>query len=71
MPGGSRLAVRRDVSGMRKTLGNGMRQINLLCIPSAALLLVLATPITRLLYQHGTFGPSARRATRTGRRIGP
>jgi putative peptidoglycan lipid II flippase len=42
---------------MRQTLGNGMRQINLLLIPSAALMLVLATPITRLVYQHGSFGP--------------
>jgi putative peptidoglycan lipid II flippase len=42
---------------MRRTVGNGMRQINLLLIPCAALLVVLATPITRLVYQHGTFGP--------------
>ena len=55
----SRLASRRDVGGMRRTLGNGMRQINLLLIPSSALLLVLATPITRLLYQHGAFGPKS------------
>ncbi len=53
----SRLANKRDAGGMRRTLGNGMRQINLLLIPSSALLLVLATPITRLLYQHGSFGP--------------
>jgi putative peptidoglycan lipid II flippase len=53
----SRLAARRDAGGMRRTLGNGMRQINLLLVPSAALLLVLATPITRLVYQHGNFGP--------------
>jgi len=51
----SRLAARRDSGGMRRTLGNGMRQINLLLIPSAALLLVLATPITRLIYQRGVF----------------
>jgi putative peptidoglycan lipid II flippase len=51
----TRMAVRRDPQGMRRTLGNGMRQINLLLVPSAALLIVLATPITRLLYQHGTF----------------
>ncbi len=51
----SRLAVRRDPAGMRRALGNGMRQINLLLIPSAALLLVLATPITRLVYQRGAF----------------
>jgi putative peptidoglycan lipid II flippase len=47
------------VSGMRRTLGNGMRQINLLLIPSSALMLVLATPITRLVYQHHNFGPSS------------
>src|SRR5262249_3542904 len=52
----SRLAARRDARGMRRTLGNGMRQIILLLVPSSALLVVLATPITRLVYQHGTFG---------------
>ena len=51
----SRLAVRRDPAAMRSTLGNGMRQINLLLVPCAALLLVLATPITRLVYQRGVF----------------
>jgi putative peptidoglycan lipid II flippase len=51
----SRLAVRRDVAGMRQTVGNGIRQINLLLIPSAALVAVLALPITRLVYQHGVF----------------
>ncbi len=51
----SRMAVRRDVAGMRRTVGNGIRQINLLLIPSAALLAVLATPIVRLVYQRGEF----------------
>jgi putative peptidoglycan lipid II flippase len=51
----SRLAARRDPAGMRRTLGNGMRQINLLLIPAAGLLLALATPITRLVYQRGAF----------------
>jgi putative peptidoglycan lipid II flippase len=55
----SRMAVRRDPTGIRRAVGNGMRQINLLLIPSAALMLVLATPITRLVYQHGTFGPTS------------
>jgi putative peptidoglycan lipid II flippase len=32
-----------------------MRQINLLLIPCTTLLIVLATPITRLVYQRGTF----------------
>jgi putative peptidoglycan lipid II flippase len=51
----SRLAARGQASGMRRALGNGMRQINLLLIPSSALMVVLATPITRLVYQHGNF----------------
>ncbi len=55
----SRMAARRDPKGIRTAVGNGMRQINLLLIPSAALMIVLATPITRLVYQHGTFGPSS------------
>ena len=51
----SRMAVRREPGGIRRAVGNGTRQINLLLIPSAALMAVLATPITRLVYQHGTF----------------
>jgi putative peptidoglycan lipid II flippase len=51
----SRMAARRDPAGMRKSVGNGIRQINLLLIPSAGLLLALATPITRLVYQRGQF----------------
>jgi putative peptidoglycan lipid II flippase len=51
----SRMASARNVGGMRRTVGNGIRQINLLLIPSAALMAVLAVPITRLVYEHGTF----------------
>ncbi|MFZ1997135.1 MAG: lipid II flippase MurJ, partial [Solirubrobacteraceae bacterium] len=53
----SRMASARNVGGMRRTLGNGLRQINLMLIPSAALMAALATPIVRLVYQHGSFGP--------------
>jgi putative peptidoglycan lipid II flippase len=53
----SRQAARRDVRGMRRAVGIGMRQINLLLIPAAVLLMVLATPITRLVFQRGQFGP--------------
>jgi putative peptidoglycan lipid II flippase len=55
----SRMASRRDPAGMRRTLGNGIRQINLLMIPSAGLMAVLATPIVRLVYQHGEFGATS------------
>jgi putative peptidoglycan lipid II flippase len=51
----SRMASRRDVSAMRHTVGNGMRQINLLLIPAAAFMAVLPTPIVRLVFQRGEF----------------
>ncbi len=51
----SRLASRRDPAGMRRTVGNGMRQINLLLIPAAAFMIALPTPITRLVFQRGQF----------------
>jgi putative peptidoglycan lipid II flippase len=55
----SRLASGRKPAEMRRTLGNGMRQINLLLIPAAALMMVLTTPIVRLIYQRGAFGPDS------------
>ncbi len=58
-PALSRLAARRDTDGLRALTANGMRQIFLLLIPAAAATLALATPITRLIYQHGAFGPSS------------
>lgn len=51
----SRQASRRAPGEMRRTLGTGMRQINLLLIPSAAGLIALARPITSLVYMHGKF----------------
>ncbi len=44
----SRMASRRDTASMRSTVASGMRQINLLLIPAAAFMAVLATPIVRL-----------------------
>jgi putative peptidoglycan lipid II flippase len=51
----SRLAARRDAAGMRSTVGTGMRQINLLLIPAAVFMIVLATPLTRLVFERGEF----------------
>jgi putative peptidoglycan lipid II flippase len=51
----SRMAANRDVGAMRRAVGIGMRQINLLLIPAAAFMIVLATPIVRLLFQRGNF----------------
>ncbi len=53
----SRQAARRAPAEMRRTLGSGMRQINLLLIPSAAGMMFLAKPIMRLAFDHGSFTP--------------
>src|SRR4051794_35174888 len=55
-PALSRLAARRDFDGLRATASNGMRQITMLLLPAAVFCAVLATPIVRLIYQHGSFG---------------
>lgn len=51
----SRMAASRDTAAMRRAVGIGMRQINLLLIPAAVFMIVLATPIVRLLFQRGHF----------------
>jgi putative peptidoglycan lipid II flippase len=55
----SRMASRRDPGAMRRAVGAGMRQINLLLIPAAAFMAVLATPIVRLLFERGKFDPAS------------
>jgi putative peptidoglycan lipid II flippase len=55
----SRMASRRDPGGMRRAVGIGMRQINLLLIPAAAFIIVLSTPIVRLLFERGKFDPES------------
>jgi putative peptidoglycan lipid II flippase len=51
----SRMAANRDAAAMRRAVGVGMRQINLLLIPAAAFIIVLPNPIVRLLFQRGEF----------------
>ena len=55
----ARLASRGEYDDLRATMANGMRQIVLLLVPAAAAILVLSTPMIRLVYQHGDFGPHA------------
>jgi putative peptidoglycan lipid II flippase len=57
----SRMASSRDAGAMRRAVGNGMRQINLLLIPSAAFIMVLSTPIVRLLFERGQFNSESTR----------
>ena len=51
----ARLAARGDLDGFRRTSATGLRQIGFLLIPASAALAALATPIIRLVYQHGAF----------------
>jgi putative peptidoglycan lipid II flippase len=51
----SRMAAIGDARAMRRAIGIGMRQINLLLIPSAAFLMVLTEPVVRLVFQRGEF----------------
>jgi putative peptidoglycan lipid II flippase len=61
----ARFAARGARDDLRRTMGNGMRQIMLLLIPSAVLMAVLAEPITRLVYERGAFGNEATDLTST------
>jgi putative peptidoglycan lipid II flippase len=51
----SRMASSRDTAAMRRAVGNGMRQINLMLIPAAAFMIALPTPIVKLLFERGEF----------------
>jgi putative peptidoglycan lipid II flippase len=55
----ARLAARGAFDELRATMANGVRGISMLLIPSAALVAVLAEPITRLVYQRGAFNAEA------------
>ena len=51
----SRHASREDWNAFRGTVATGLRLISFLLVPASAAAAVLATPIVRLLYQHGQF----------------
>jgi putative peptidoglycan lipid II flippase len=54
----ARLAARADVSGLRRALDSGIRQIAFLLVPAGLVSIVLADPIVRLVYQRGAFSAS-------------
>jgi putative peptidoglycan lipid II flippase len=54
----ARFAARGDFDRLRSTMANGMRQILLFLMPATAAILVLAEPMTRLVYQRGEFDAS-------------
>jgi putative peptidoglycan lipid II flippase len=55
----SRYVSRGDLDGLRSLLATGTRGVFLLLIPCAASTLVLAEPITRLVYERGAFGDAS------------
>jgi putative peptidoglycan lipid II flippase len=55
----ARLSARADLVGMRSTIASGLRQIFFMLLPASAFLLVLAEPVTRLVFQRGEFGPQS------------
>jgi putative peptidoglycan lipid II flippase len=53
----SRLAAREDLDGFRHTVALGLRQIAFMLVPASVFSAVLATPITRIIYERGAWGP--------------
>jgi putative peptidoglycan lipid II flippase len=53
----ARFAARGEHENLRATMANGMRQILFVLVPAAAAVLVLSTPMIRLVYQRGEFTP--------------
>jgi len=53
----SRLAAREDMDGFRHNVATGLRQIAFTLIPASVFTAILATPITRLIYEHGKWTP--------------
>ena len=51
----SQLAARGDMSAFGHTIASGTRTILFLLMPAAAISIVLAEPITRVLFQHESF----------------
>ena len=58
-----RHAARNDIAGMRDTVSNGLRMMLMLNVPATIGLVVLATPIVALIFEHGAFTPAHTAAT--------
>ncbi len=53
----ARFANRGDYDSLRATLAKGMRQIVFVLLPATVAILVLAEPMTRLVFERGEFTP--------------
>lgn len=54
-PAIARMVARNDMRGVGETVGQGTRQIFFMLLPASAFLMVLAEPITRLVFERGAF----------------
>jgi putative peptidoglycan lipid II flippase len=54
----ARFAARADLSGLRRAIDGGLRQIAFLLVPAGLVSIVLADPIVRLIYERGEFTAS-------------
>jgi len=63
LPAISAHAASNDDAGVRRSVSHGLRMMLMLNIPATAGLVVLATPIVRLIYEHGRFTPADTAAT--------
>ncbi len=58
LPAVSRRAATDDIDGVRETLSRGVSLMLMLNVPATLGLITLATPIVRLLFEHGRFLPA-------------
>src|SRR5690606_21913595 len=56
LPSMSSQAARGDLAGMRDSLGFALSLMNFIAVPATVGLILLAEPITGLLFQRGAFG---------------
>lgn len=57
-PAIARMVARRDLAGVGEAVTSGVRHIFFMLLPASAFLMILAEPVTRLVYQRGDFGPA-------------
>src|SRR6185295_1308010 len=63
LPAVSRHAAIDDLAGVRDRLSRGVSLMLMLSVPATVGLIVLATPIVQLLFEHGRFLPADTAAT--------
>jgi putative peptidoglycan lipid II flippase len=63
LPTMSRASSLGEIDNLKRTLSLGLRSVFFIMLPATVGLIVLRTPIIRLLYERGKFGPEATSAT--------